>query len=126
MSQNLNDRSDRGQSPFILHMDEFPFYLHDRPRPWRHVCIDESGPWPPVPVDPIVAKRRDIRIHKAEAKRARKRLKRLGLVQFPMTGPGYEQAKKFMIAIGQYELFLNNGQSVDGYTLVAWANSELK
>lgn len=56
---------------FVYHLEDEPITRQPR------VCYDEQGPWPPVSVDPFVAKHCDIRIAKAEAKRERKKLKRL-------------------------------------------------
>ncbi len=40
-----------------------------------------------------------------------------------MTREGYVAAKKYVMEIGRYDEFLNNNTSVDGYSLVAFANS---
>ena len=48
---------------------------------------------------------------------------------FSMTREGYAAAKKYLMEIGRYDeyeeynKFLNNNTSVDGYSLVAFANS---
>lgn len=42
---------------------------------------------------------------------------------FEMTADGYEKAKKYLIDTERYEEFLNNVVSVDGYSLVVFANS---
>ena len=44
-------------------------------------------------------------------------------MMFEMTIDGYEKAKKYLIDTERYEGFLNNAVSVDGYSLVAFANS---
>ena len=41
---------------------------------------------------------------------------------FEMTGDGYILAKEYLEAIGKLEEFENNRTSVDGYSLVAFAN----
>ena len=42
---------------------------------------------------------------------------------FSMTREGYTAAKQYLVEIGRYEEFLNNHTSVDGYSLIAFANS---
>lgn len=67
----------RGHQPSFVHLDEWPFYLREEDKPPSGIiCYDEQGPWPPVPVDPIVAKHAKLRIEKAAAKRKRKNRKR--------------------------------------------------
>lgn len=38
----------------------------------------------------------------------------------------YNQAKEYLISIGKYEEFMNNGFSTDGYSLVNCANAYKK
>lgn len=45
---------------------------------------------------------------------------------FEMTKEGCERAKNFLTLIGKIDDFLENGQSVDGFTMVAYANVELE
>lgn len=45
---------------------------------------------------------------------------------FPFTVEGYQQAKAYLKKVGRYEDFMNNGTSIDGYSLVAFANSIYK
>ena len=44
------------------------------------------------------------------------------VVMFEMTGEGYAQAKKYLEEIGKLKEFENNKTSVDGFSLVAYAN----
>ena len=41
---------------------------------------------------------------------------------FQMTGEGCEAATLYLQEIGKWEEFTNNETSVDGYSLVQWAN----
>lgn len=34
----------------------------------------------------------------------------------------YEEAKRYLISINEYDNFMNNPFSVDGYSLIAYAN----
>jgi hypothetical protein len=43
--------------------------------------------------------------------------------KFNSTTEGYEQAKAWLIEIGQWEYISTHGQSVDGYSIVATANT---
>ena len=45
---------------------------------------------------------------------------------FEMTPIGYELAKEYLQQINEYENFLNNPLSIDGYSLVAEANQFLQ
>ena len=47
------------------------------------------------------------------------------IVMFPMTREGFESAKDYLIVIGKYDAFMNNKTSLDGFSLVAFANSIL-
>ena len=47
------------------------------------------------------------------------------VVMFPMTQDGYRAAKSYLIAISKYDEFMNNKTSLDGFSLVAFANSIL-
>lgn len=42
---------------------------------------------------------------------------------FEMTTEGYKEAKKYLEEINKLDEFLNNKTSVDGYSLIATANS---
>jgi len=42
---------------------------------------------------------------------------------FNMDSEGYKEAKKYLISMEEYDTFLNNRTSVDGYSLIATANS---
>lgn len=44
---------------------------------------------------------------------------------FHMTKEGYTKAKQYLMNIGKYEEFLNNGFSVDGFSLIEFANNLL-
>lgn len=44
------------------------------------------------------------------------------IFKFENTPKGYRAAKRFLVAIGKYETFLHSSPSVDGYSLVAFAN----
>ena len=39
-----------------------------------------------------------------------------------MNSVGYEEAVKYLKEVNEYDKFLGNGTSVDGYSLIAWAN----
>ncbi len=43
-------------------------------------------------------------------------------MSFEMTQEGYAKAKEYLIKIGKLEEFMNNKTSIDGYSLVAYAN----
>ena len=47
-------------------------------------------------------------------------------MEFNMTKEGCSKAKQYLISIGRYQEFLDNCVSVDGYSLVAFANHWLK
>lgn len=42
---------------------------------------------------------------------------------WPLTVEGYAEAKEYLISINEYDNFMNNRVSVDGYSLVAYANA---
>ena len=44
---------------------------------------------------------------------------------FEMTGKGAIAARRYLVEIGKYEEFMNNRTSLDGYSLVQWANAYL-
>ena len=45
-------------------------------------------------------------------------------MEFEMTGDGYSKAKAYLEEVGKLKEFMNNKTSLDGYSLVAFANVE--